>query len=147
MASFRHQEHGVLPCLSSIYQSDTKRRFEMSRNVLSVLFLCGSFVALSKVHKFSPEFQATYDAATAPEVQEAQRKGADARIIYTVVDDDGYPITNAWVRGTWQNDYPRKTWKESFVTDTNGMFVAQAKVAVNLAALSKRLGIIPQLEA
>lgn len=112
----------------------------MRRSFLSVLFLCGSFVALSKVHKFSPEFQATYDAATAPDVQEAQRKGADAKIIYTVVDDDGHPLPNTLVRGTWQNDYPRKTWKEAFVTDTNGMFVAKARVGGQFGCIVEKAG-------
>ena len=97
---------------------------------MSMMILSTSVVLAvsAKVHKFSPEFQAVYDASTAPEVQEAQRKGAKAKIIYRVVDDEGAPITNTVVHGTWQNDYPRKTWKENFVTDDKGVFVAKGKV-------------------
>ena len=61
-------------------------------------------------------------------MQEAQRYGAKAKIIYRIVDDEGVPITNATVYGQWQNDYPRKTWKETFVTDDNGEFIAKDKV-------------------
>ena len=81
--------------------------------ILSILVAVVSHIAFAKVHKFSPEFQAIYDAATTPEVQEAQRKGAKAKIIYRVVDNEGTPIMNTVIRGTWQNDYLRKTWKES----------------------------------
>ena len=95
---------------------------------LLTLLVCCTTAAWAKVHKFSPEFQAVYDAATTPEVQKAQRKGAKAKIVFRVVDDAGTPITNTVVKGTWQNDYPRKTWKETFVTDDKGVFVAKGKV-------------------
>ena len=97
---------------------------------MSMMILSTSVVLTvsAKVHKFSPEFQAVYDAATTPEVQEAQRKGAEAKLIYKIVDDEGTRITNAMVCGQWQNDYPRKTWDETFTTDANGEFVAQGKV-------------------
>jgi hypothetical protein len=94
-----------------------------------------------------PKHSATYYEAIKPEVQEAQRKGAKAKIIYRVVDDEGMPITNTVVQGTWQNDYPRKTWKESFVTDTNGQFVAQAKVGGQFGCIVERAGIMPPLVA
>jgi len=58
------------------------------------------------VFAFVPKHSATYYEAIKPEVQEAQRKGAKAKIIYRIVDDDGTPITNATVCGQWQNDYP-----------------------------------------
>ena len=100
----------------------------MRKIMLAIVFAGVAFPIFAKVHKFSPEFQAKYDAATTPEVQEAQRNGAKAKIIYRVVDDEGTPITNATVRGQWQNDYPRKTWEATFVTDANGKFVAKEKV-------------------
>ncbi len=108
--------------------------------ILSILVAVVSHIAFAKVHKFSPEFQAVYDAATTPEVQEAQRKGAKAKIIFRVVDDEGAPITNTIVHGTWQNDFPRKTWKESFVTDTNGQFVAEAKVGGQFGCIVEKPG-------
>ena len=64
-------------------------------------------VALANI----PKHSATYYEAITPEVQKAQRKGAKAKIIYRVVDDEDMPVTNTAVVGTWQNDYPRKTWK------------------------------------
>ena len=112
----------------------------MKKIVLLIMFGGSAFITFARVHKFSPEFQAVYDAATASEVQEAQRKGAKAKIVYRVVDDDGMPITNTVVRGTWQNDYPRKTWKENYVTDTNGMFVAEATVGSRFGCIVEKSG-------
>ncbi len=112
----------------------------MKMMILLITVVVASNIAFAKVHKFSPEFQAIYDAATAPEVQEAQRKGAKAKIIYRVVDDEGMPITNATVCGQWQNDYPRKTWQETFVTDTNGVFVAKGKVGGRFGFYVKKEG-------
>ena len=89
---------------------------------------------------FVPKHSATYYEAIKPEVQEAQRKGAKAKIIYRVVDDDGTPLTNTTVYGQWQNDYPRKTWKETFVTDTNGVFVANEKVGGRFGFYVKKDG-------
>ena len=100
----------------------------MRKMMILIVFTVVSQVGLAKVHKFSPEFQAIYDAATTPEVQEAQRKGAKAKVFYRIVDDEGTPVTNTTVYGQWQNDYPRKTWEESFITDENGEFVAKGKV-------------------
>lgn len=99
--------------------------------------VCSMF---AEVHRFSPEFQAIYDAATAPEVQKATRKGAKAKIVYRVVDDEGTPITNTAVHGQWQNDYPRKTWKEDFVTDCNGEFIAKEKVGGRFGFYVKKEG-------
>lgn len=92
--------------------------------VFFIGFLFGVVNLNADIPKHSPEF---YEAIK-PEVREAQRKGANAKIIYRVVDDEGMPITNTVVHGTWQNDYPRKMWKEEFNTDTNGVFVAKGRV-------------------
>ena len=93
------------------------------------LIVCGVVVGVSFViFGFIPKHSATYYEAIKPEVQEATRKGAKAKIIYRVVDDEGAPITNTNVRGTWRNDFPRKTWDETFVTNTNGEFVAKGTV-------------------
>ena len=77
---------------------------------------------------FIPKHSPGYYEAIKPEVQEAQRKGAKAKIIYRVVNDEGTPVANTTVYGQWQNDYPRRTWKETFTTDINGEFVAKGKV-------------------
>lgn len=85
-----------------------------------------SMIAIADI----PKHSATYYEAIKPEVQEAVRKGAKAKIIYRVVDDVGTPITNATVYGQWQNDYPRKTWNETFVTDSNGRVCSQNQYGV-----------------
>ncbi len=112
----------------------------MRKMILMILSTSVVFAALAKVHKFSPEFQAIYDAANSPEVQEAQRRGAKAKIVYRVVDDRGAPVTNVTIYGQWQNDYPRKTWKETFVTDDNGEFVAKEKVGGRFGFYVKKDG-------
>ena len=96
----------------------------MRNDIIAGIIACCSTVGLASV----PKHSSTYYEAIKPEVQEAERKGAEAKLIYRVVDDAGAPITNTTVVGTWQNDYPRKTWKETFVTDENGVFVAKGKV-------------------
>jgi hypothetical protein len=112
----------------------------MKKIAMMILSTSVVLAVSAKVHKFNSEFQAVYDAATTPEVQEAQRKGANAKIIYRVVDDEGSPITNATVYGQWQNDYPRKTWKETFVTDGNGEFIAKEKVGGRFGFYVKKEG-------
>lgn len=94
----------------------------------------GVIVAISPVIAFAfvPKHSAAYYETQKPEVQEAWRKGAKAKIIYRIVDDEGNPLANQRVHYVWQNDYPRKTWGEYANTDTNGEFIAQAKVGGEL---------------
>ena len=103
--------------------------------VVVVVTIC-ALVILADI----PKHSATYYEAIKPDVQKAQHNGAKAKIIYHVVDDEGMPITNTVVRGTWQNDYPRKTWKESFITDTNGTFIAEAKVGGQFGCVVEKSG-------
>lgn len=79
-----------------------------------------------------PKHSVVYYEAIKPEVQEAQRNGARANIIYRIVDDDGRPLANQRVHYVWQNDYPRRTWGEYANTNTNGEFVAMARVGGEL---------------
>ena len=101
-----------------------------------VIVLFASVVAKADI----PKHSATYYEAIRPEVQEAMRKGAKARLAYRIVDDEGAPITNVTVYGQWQNDYPRKTWKETFVTDCNGEFVAEDNVGGRFGFYVKKDG-------
>ena len=96
----------------------------MKKMTMMIIFTSAWNVMLADI----PKHSATYYEAIKPEVQEAQRKGAKAKLIYRVVDDEGIPVTNTTACGQWQNDYPRKTWKEAFVTDGNGEFIAKGKV-------------------
>ena len=108
----------------------------MRKVALGVIVVCCQIPVLA----FVPKHSATYYEAMRPEVQEAQRKGAKAKIIFKVVDDDGMPITNTVVQGTWQNDYPRKTWMETFITDSNGVFVAKARVGGQFGCIVEKSG-------
>ena len=108
----------------------------MKNIVVGVIVASSPLIAFA----FVPKHSASYHETQKPEVQEAVRKGAKAKIIYRVVDDVGTPITNATVCGQWQNDYPRKTWKETFVTDGNGEFVAKEKVGGRFGFYVKKDG-------
>ena len=58
----------------------------------------------------------------------AYRQGAEAKIVYRVVDDEGYPVSNARVQVWFRSDYPKldiRDWVMS--TDTNGEFVAKCQ--------------------
>ncbi len=112
----------------------------MRKIMLTIVFAGVAFSTFAKVHKFSPEFQAAYDAATTPEVQEAQRKGAKAKLIYRIVDDEGVPITNQLVHYCWQNDYPRKRWSGDKSTDENGVVVIEDKVGSEVAVSVRKEG-------
>ena len=112
----------------------------MRKMTLMTLLTIALPSALARVHKFSPEFQAVYDAATTPEVQEAQRKGAKARLIYRIVDDEGAPITNQLVHYCWQNDYPRKRWSGDKATDADGVVVIEDKVGSEVAVSVRKDG-------
>ena len=112
----------------------------MRKIMLMIVFAGVAFSTFAKVHKFSPEFQAAYDAATTPEVQEAQRKGAKARLIYRIVDDEGVPITNQLVHYCWQNDFPRKRWSGDKSTDENGVVVIEDKVGSEVAVSVRKEG-------
>lgn len=100
--------------------------------ILAIMLFCIN--ALAVVHKFSPEFQAIYDEATRPEVQKALRKGAMAKIIYRIVDDEGGSVSNVSVNIEWQNDYPRKTWYDSLCSDERGYVEISEKVGGRMRA-------------
>lgn len=94
-----------------------------------------------------PQHSDEYYEAIKPEVREAQRKGAKAKIIYRVVDDEGTPITNTVVHGIWQNDYPRKTWEKKYVTDKDGVFVAEQKIGGKFGCVVKKEGFYSSYDA
>ena len=96
----------------------------MKQMIISMTVICTPFVVSLAI----PKHSATYWESNKPEVQEAQRKGAEAKVVYRVVDDEGRPLINQKVGYRWQNDYPRKTWGGYAVTDTNGVVVLQDNV-------------------
>lgn len=106
----------------------------------TLITVCVAIFAFKVALADIPKHSATYYEAIKPEVQEATRKGAKAKIVYRVVDDEGNLITNTTVHGQWQNDYPRKTWKEGFVTDCNGEFIAKEKVGGRFGFYVKKEG-------
>ena len=90
----------------------------------------GVIVASSPLIAFSfvPKHSASYYETQKPEVQEAWRKGAKAKIEYRIVDENDKPLANQRIGFSWQNDYPRKKWGGYATTDTNGIVVLQDKV-------------------
>lgn len=97
-----------------------------------------AFFASTATWGFVPEHSATYYEAIKPEVREAQRHGAKACLVFTVVDDEGNPVSNAAVNATWQNDYPRRKWKSCYVTDVAGKFVASDTVGHSFACTVRK---------
>ena len=98
------------------------------------------FQILSHTFGVIPKHSEIYYEATKPEVHKAMRYGAKARIVYRVIDDEGNPITNTVVNGTWQNDYPRKTWQRKYKTDEKGCFIAEDKVGHSFACRIQKDG-------
>lgn len=98
------------------------------------------FQILSHTFGVIPKHSEIYYEATKPEVHKAMRYGAKARIVYRVIDDEGNPITNTVVNGTWQNDYPRKTWQRKYKTDEKGCFIAEDKVGHGFACRIQKDG-------
>ena len=112
----------------------------MRKMILTILTTSVVLAVLAKVHKFSPEFQAIYDAANTPEVQKAQRKGAKAKLVYSIIDEAGNPIAKQLVHYCWQNDYPRKRWSGDKATDANGVVVIEDKVGSEVAVSVRKEG-------
>ena len=108
----------------------------MKRLILSMTVVCTPFVVALAI----PKHSATFWEANKPEVQEAQRKGAEAKVVYQVVDDEGSPLANQKVGYRFQNDYPRKTWGGYVITDTNGVVVLQDKVGSQMMVSANREG-------
>ncbi|MBQ3341615.1 MAG: hypothetical protein IJG84_06945 [Kiritimatiellae bacterium] len=104
--------------------------------ILCITTACLSYVALAFIPKHSPR----YYEAQKPEVKHAQRHGAEAKVVYRVVDDEGSPLANQEVGYRWQNDYPRKTWGGCAITDTNGVVILQDKVGSQMTIGVRRKG-------
>lgn len=96
-----------------------------------ITFLC-VVVLVHNVAAFIPRHSDEYYEAIKPEVQKAQREGANAKVVYCIVDDEGLPLANKQVRYRWQNDYPRKNWGGFSTTDMNGVVVLEDKVGARL---------------
>ena len=75
----------------------------------------------------SVAFTATVIQASVDEsLRQAYLKGADAKVTYRVVDDDGTPVVGATAHVWFRTTYPKKVIKDWILsTDTNGMFVAE----------------------
>ena len=75
------------------------------------------------------------------ELQRAYRFGAESKVVYQVVDNDGYSVPNADVE-IWYRSYGRPQdnahWKTT--TDTNGLFVAQHRTNERLYVVVKKIG-------
>lgn len=87
-----------------------------------------------------PKHSATYYEAIKPEVQEAARRGAKAKLVYRIVDDEHNPITNQLVHYCWQNDYPRKVWSGYRTTDADGVVIFEDKVGSKVSVSVRKDG-------
>lgn len=96
----------------------------MKNIVVGVIVASSPLIAFA----FVPKHSASYYETQKPEVQEAWRKGAKAKIEYRIVDENDKPLANQRIGFSWQNDYPRKKWGGYATTDTNGIVVLQDKV-------------------
>ena len=69
---------------------------------------------------------AVLQASVDESLRQAYLKGADAKVIYRVVDDDGTPVVGATAHIWFRTTYPKKVIKDWILnTDSNGMFVAE----------------------
>ncbi len=105
-----------------------------------LIVTCIMMLAVKVTLASIPRHSITSYEAIKPEVQEAQRKGAKARLVYRIVDDEGAPITNQLVHYCWQNDYPRKRWSGDKETDGDGVVVIEDKVGSEVAVSVRKKG-------
>ena len=80
-------------------------------------------------------------AEVSPELQKAYRLGAESKVVYKVVDDEGNVVPNAEAE-VWYRSYGRSWddahWKTK--TDTNGVFVAQHRTNERLVVAVRKNG-------
>ena len=90
----------------------------------------------------SVAFTATVIQASVDEsLRQAYLKGADAKVIYRVVDDDGTPVVGATAHVWFRTTYPKKVIKDWILsTDTNGMFVAEYRTNDRLSVGIEKTG-------
>lgn len=96
--------------------------------ILGLVIVFSMIGVMQDANAFIPKHSDEYYEAIKPEVRRAQRKGAEAKIVYRVVDDEGRVVSNVTVNVKWENDYPRKTWYDSFCTDDNGSVEISEKI-------------------
>lgn len=96
--------------------------------ILGLVIVFSMIGVMQDANAFIPKHSDEYYEAIKPEVRRAQRKGAEAKIVYKVVDDEGRVVSNVTVNVKWENDYPRKTWYDSFCTDDNGSVEISEKI-------------------
>lgn len=66
-----------------------------------------------------------------PDYRRARIKGAQARLVLRVADDEGHPVANASVHVLMGMNYRLKSYDIDGVTDTNGVFVVEGKTTGN----------------
>ena len=84
---------------------------------------------------------AVLQASVDESLRQAYLKGADAKVIYRVVDDDGTPVVGATAHVWFRTTYPKKVIKDWILTtDTNGMFVAEYRTNDRLSVGIEKTG-------
>ena len=66
-----------------------------------------------------------------PDYLKARRSGGDARIVLSIIGDDGLPVSNATVRVLMGMNFRERAYYISGVTSANGKFVIEGKTTGN----------------
>ena len=120
MASFGHEEHGILLCISIV--SSSNRGVEMKRKFITAVAFVGAWLLCEGVA--SPEMMKAMAKDKSRVIGET--KGARAKEILRVVDQDGIPVTNARIYGSfWPGDNGREYILVYGLSNTDGEYVAE----------------------
>ena len=66
-----------------------------------------------------------------PDYLNARRNGGDARIVLSIIDDDGQPVSNAMVRVLMGMNFRERAYYINGVTSATGKFVIEGKTTGN----------------
>lgn len=68
---------------------------------------------------------------TDPDYLNARRNGGDTRIVLSIIDDDGQPVSNAMVRVLMGMNFRERAYYINGVTSATGKFVIEGKTTGN----------------
>ena len=68
---------------------------------------------------------------TDPDYLNARRNGGDTRIVLSIIDDDGQPVSNAMVRALMGMNFRERAYYINGVTSATGKFVIEGKTTGN----------------
>lgn len=120
IATFGYEEHGKLLRISIV--SSSNRGIEMKRKIITALVCVGAWLLCEGV--ISPEMMKAMSHDKSRVIGET--KGAKAKEILRVVDQDGVPVMNARIYGSfWPGDNGRKYILVYGLTNIDGVYIAE----------------------